>query len=154
MSGIMINPEKLIEFFDRRQEESCGYGYDISTTDELRKFLSDFCRTEADLGFGIEENTDEKETENKESNTPPFDSITYYDRKSAEKHLELLNNAIKAVGSVSIQDYYRLAEFLEIIPKWTSMYFKKDYGWRDLSSAQINTMRGLWIIEMPVPVCL
>ena len=154
MSGIMIDPEKLIEFFDRRQEETCGYGYDISTTDELRKFLSDFCRNEADLDFGIEENTDEKETEDDEPNAPPFDSITYYTRDQAQKHLELLKNAIKAVGSVSIQDYYRLAEFLEIIPKWTSMYFKKDYGWRDLSSAQINTMRGLWIIEMPVPVCL
>lgn len=53
MSGIMIDPEKLIEFFDRRQEESCGYGYDISTTDELRQFLYDFCHNEVDLGLGF-----------------------------------------------------------------------------------------------------
>ena len=53
MSGIMIDPEKLIEFFDRRQEETCGYGYDISTTDELRQFLCDFCHNEVDFGFGF-----------------------------------------------------------------------------------------------------
>ena len=53
MSGIMIDPEKLIDFFDRRQEESCGYGYDISMTDELRQFLYDFCHNEVDLGLGF-----------------------------------------------------------------------------------------------------
>lgn len=52
MSGLMIDPEKLIEFF-RNNSENYGHDYDISTVDELRRFLRDFVHREADFGFGF-----------------------------------------------------------------------------------------------------
>lgn len=52
MSGLMIDPEKLIEFF-RNNSENYGHDYDISTVDELRRFLRDFVHQEADFGFGF-----------------------------------------------------------------------------------------------------
>ena len=52
MSGIMIDPEKLIEFFKKNSEGS-GYDYDISTVDELRRFLRDFVHQETDFRFGF-----------------------------------------------------------------------------------------------------
>ena len=158
MSGIMIDPEKLIEFFDRQQEESCEYRYDISTTDELRQFLYDFCHNEVDFGFGFvckKKIESEKEQPTKSKACPKFNSITYFTREQAQKHLEVLRDAVAAMGKVSIRDYYRFAEFLQILPKWTAMYFNEDYGWKDLSTARINTVhsRGvdLWTLEMPEP---
>lgn len=164
MSGIMVDPEKLIKFFDRQQEESCGYGYDISTTDELRQFLYDFCHNEVDFGFGFTckkiEDEEKKEEPIKSETCPKFGSITYPTRDLAQKHLELLRDYICTLGKVSIQDCFRLAEWLQIVPEWTHLHFRSNYGWTDLSTARINTVpgtatdsegNGLWTLELPVP---
>ncbi len=143
---ILIDTDELVEFFG---EGWCSC--DISTKDELKSFLVDFCKQKI-------EGEEEKEEPVKSEACPAFDSITYFTREQAQKHLEVLRDALTAMGKVSVRDYYRFAEFLQILPKWTAMYFKEDYGWIDLSKARINVIhnRGvdLWTLEMPVPVKL
>lgn len=141
---ILIDTDELVEFFG---EGWCSC--DISTKEELKIFLVDFCTQK------IEGEEEEKEVSVKSETYTKFDSITYFTREQAQKHLELLRDALRTFEKVSVQDYYRLAEFLQIKPKWTAMYFKGDYGWTDLSTARINTVhsRGidLWTLEMPEP---
>lgn len=140
---ILIDTDELVEFF--------GEGWwscDISTKEELKSFLVDFCKQKI-------EGEEEKEEPVKSEICPKFDSITYFTRDQALKHLELLRHHIDALGKVSIRDYYRLAEFLQILPKWTAMYFAEGYGWTDLSTARVRSVhsRGidLWTLEMPEP---
>jgi len=140
---ILIDTDELVEFFG---EGWCSC--DISTKEELKSFLVDFCKQKI-------EGEEEKEEPVKNETCLKFDSITYFTREQAQKHLEVLRDALAAIGKVSIRDYYRFAEFLQILPKWTAAYFKEDYGWTDLSMARINaTHQGgidLWTLEMPVP---
>lgn len=140
---LLIDTDELVEFFGEGWRS-----FDISTKDELRSFLADFCKQKI-------EGEEEKEEPVKSETCPKFNSITYFTRDQAQKHLELLRDAIRAFEKVSVRDYYRLAEFLQIIPKWTALYFKGDYGWTDLSTARINIVhsRGidLWTLEMPEP---
>lgn len=140
---ILIDTDELVEFFD---EGWCSY--DISTKDELRSFLIDFCKQKI-------KGEEEKEEPVKSETCPKLDSITYFTREQAQKHLELLRDECTAYGSVTIRDYYRLAEWLQIIPKWTHLHFRANCGWTDLSTVRINVIhsRGvdLWTLEMPVP---
>ena len=140
---ILIDTDDLVEFFGEG-----WYSCDISTKDELRSFLVDFCKQK------IEGEEDEEEPAKSET-CPKFDSIMYFTRDQAQKHLEVLRDAICTSGKVSVQDYYRLAGSLGIIQNWIAMYFKSDYGWRDLSTARINGIHcggiDLWTLEMPVP---
>lgn len=143
---ILIDTDELVEFF--------GEGWwscDISTKEELKSFLIDFCKQKIEG----EEETAEEEQPAKNETCLGFDSITYFTRDQALKHLELLRHHIDALGKVSIRDYYRLAEFLQILPKWTAMYFAEGYGWTDLSTARVRSVhsRGidLWTLEMPEP---
>lgn len=139
---ILIDTDELVEFFG--EESDC---YDIYSKAELRMFLARFCKQK------IEGNEEKEEEPTKSETCPTFDSITYFTRDQAQHHLELLRDHVDALGKVSIRDYYRLAEFLQIIPKWTAMYFTEDYGWKDLSTVRINTVHSgglnLWTLEMP-----
>ena len=141
--NILIDTDELVEFF--------GDGWcscDISTKEELKSFLVDFCKTKI-------EGEEEKEEPLKSENCPKFGSITYFTREQAQKHLKVLRDECTAYGRVTIQDYYRLAEWLQVIPKWTHLHFRSNYGWTDLSTVRINAThsRGvdLWTLEMPVP---
>ena len=140
---ILIDTDELVEFFGEGWR-----GCYISTKEELKWFLVDFCRQKI-------EGEKEKEQPARSETCPKFDSITYFTREQAQKHLEVLRDAIAAMRKVSIRDYYRFAEFLQILPKWTAMYFNEDYGWTDLSTARINIVhsRGvdLWTLELPEP---
>lgn len=141
---ILIDTDELVEFFGEGWD--C---YDICSKAELRVFLARFCKQK------IEGEEEKEEQPAKGETRPKFDSITYFTRDQAQKHLEVLRDAINTIGKVSIRDYYRFAEFLQILPKWTAMFFTEDYGWIDLSTARINIIhsRGgdLWKLEMPVP---
>lgn len=144
---ILIDTDKMVEFFGE------GWGScDISTKEELKLFLVDFCRQK------IEGEEEKEEQPTKSKTCPKFDSITYFTRDQALNHLDLLRYHIDALGKVSIRDYYRLAEFLQILPKWTALYFAEGYGWTDLSMARVRAVhnRGidLWILEMPEPMKL
>ena len=138
---IEIDTDELAEFFEEEWHEDI-----ISTTDELKEFLAAFCKKKI-------EGKEEKEEPVKSEACPKIDSITYLTRDQAQKHLQLLRDECTACGSVTIRDYYRLAEWLQIIPKWSHLHFRADYGWKDLSTVRINTIhRGgidLWILEMP-----
>ena len=146
---ILIDTDELVEFFG---EGWCSC--DISTKNELRSFLVDFCKQKI-------EGEEEKEEPAKSETGPKFDSIMYVTRDQALKHLEVLRVAIASMGKVSIRDYYRFAELLRILPEWTSMpkwtpmYYNEDYGWTDLFMARVKVIhrRGidLWILEMPEP---
>ena len=145
---ILIDTDELVEFFG---EGWCSC--DISTKEELKSFLADFCRQKIK---SEEETTDEEEEQSTKNETcPKFGSITYFTRDHAQKHLELLRDAICTFGKVSVQDYYRLAEWLQVIPKWTHLHFRSNYGWTDLSTVRINATHSggidLWTLEMPVP---
>lgn len=143
MSGIMIDPEKLIEFFDRHQEESCGYRYDISTTDELRQFLHDFCHNEVDFGFGFickkseksdkEQNKDgaDDHTNNAERRLY-FNNVLFNSRNEAEFVLKKMEERIKTVGFVTVADYYLFSLKPAAIE---SVYY--DWGWRDMNGAHL-----------------
>lgn len=145
---ILIDTDEFVEFFGE------GWGScDISTKEELKQFLVDFCQQKIE---GEEEMPKEEEEQPTKNETClGFDSITYFTRDQAQKHLELLQNTTVVMGKVSIRDYYRWAEFLQILPKWIAIYFKEDYGWTDLSTARVRSVhsRGidLWTIEMPEP---
>lgn len=147
---ILIDTDELVEFFG---EGWCSC--DISTKDELKSFLVDFCKQKIK---GEEETAEDEEEARKSENCSNFDSITYFTRDQAQKHLELLQDECTACGSVTIRDYYRLAEWLQIIPKWAHLHFRADYGWENLSTVRINAIhRGgidLWTLEMPAPVKL
>lgn len=138
---ILIDTDELVEFFG---EEWCSC--DISTKEELKSFLVDFCKQKI-------EGKEEKEEPVKSEICPKIDSITYLTRDQAQKHLQLLRDEHTAYGSVTIRDYYRLAEWLQIIPKWTHLHFRADYGWKDLSTVRINSIHhggiDLWTLEMP-----
>lgn len=142
---IEIDTDELAEFYEEEWQE------DIAFADDLKAFLAAFCKKK------IEDEKDEPEekADMKAGKGLIFNSITYFEREQAQRHLELLRDAITVKGHVTVRDYYRLAEFLQIIPKWTAMYFREEYGWRDLSLARINAEhnRGidLWTLEMPVP---
>jgi len=141
---IEIDTDELVEFFG---EGWCSC--DISTKEELKSFLIDFCKQKI-------EGEEEKKEPVKDEASPKFGSIIYYEREQAQRHLELLRDAIAVKGHVTVRDYYRLAEFLQILPKWTAMYFREEYGWRDLSTVRINMTHdnkgiALWTLEMPVP---
>lgn len=145
---ILIDTDELVEFFGEGWD--C---YDICSKAELRVFLARFCKQKIE---GKEEIDEPEEQANVKADIGMiFDGITYFEKDQAQKHLELLRDAISVKGYVTIRDYYRLAEFLQIIPKWTAMYFTDEYGWKDLSLARINVRhdRGidLWTLEMPVP---
>ena len=139
---ILIDTNELVEFFG---EGWCSC--DISTKEELKSFLVDFCKQK------IEGEEEEEEQPAKNETCPKFDSITYFEREQAQKHLEVLRDALAAMGRVSVRDYYRFAEFLQILPKWTAMYFNESYGWTDLSTVRINVTHNggidLWTLEMP-----
>ncbi len=147
---ILIDTDELVEFFGEGWD-SC----DISTKEELKSFLVDFCKQKIE---GEKETAEEEEEPAKSETCTKFNSITYFTRDQALKHLELLQDTTVAMGKVSIRDYYRLAEFLQILPKWTAMYFAEGYGWTDLFTARVKAVhsRGidLWTIEMPEPVKL
>lgn len=138
---ILIDTDELVEFFG---EGWCSC--DISTKEELKSFLIDFCKQKIE---GEEEQPTRSET------CPKFGSITYFTRDQAQKHLELLRDYINTLGCVSVRSYYRLAEYLQIIPDGTASHFTEDYGWCSLSTVRINTMHSggidLWTLEMPVP---
>lgn len=140
---ILIDTDELVEFFD---EGWCSC--DISTKDELRSFLIDFCKQKI-------KGEEEKEEPTKSETCLIPDSITYFTREQAQKHLEVLRDECTAYGRVTIQDYYRLAEWLQIIPKWTHLHFRSNYGWTDLSTVRINATHSggidLWTLEMPAP---
>lgn len=140
---ILIDTDELVEFFGEGWDS-----YDICSKAELRAFLERFCKQKI-------EGEEEKEEPTKNETCPAFDSITYFTRDQAQKHLEVLRDTIRTSGKVSVQDYYRLAEYLGIIQKWIAMNFKSNYGWKDLSTARINAIccKGnyLWTLEMPVP---
>ena len=136
---ILIDTDELVEFFDEKWREG------ISSEEGLRSFLARFCK----------QKIEEEEQPTKNEACPKFDSITYFTREQAQKHLGLLRDKRMACGYVTIQDYYRLAEWLQIIPKWSHLYIRADYGWTDLTTVHINAMyRGgicLWTLEMPEP---
>ena len=138
---VLIDTDELVEFFGEGWD--C---YDICSKAELRSFLANFCKQKI-------EGEEEKEEPVKNETCPAFDSITYFTREQAQKHLEVLRDECTACGRVTIQDFYRLAEWLQIIPKWTHLHFRSNYGWTDLSTARINSIhRGgvdLWTLEMP-----
>lgn len=141
---ILIDTDELVEFFGEGWDS-----YDICSKAELKSFFANFCKQK------IEGEEEKEEQPTKSETCPKFDSITYFTRDQALKHLELLRHHIDALGKVSIRDYYRLAEFLQILPKWTAMYFAEGYGWTDLSTARVRAVhsRGidLWTLEMPEP---
>lgn len=144
---VTIDTDELAEFYKNEWREV------ITSAEDLKSFLANFCKQKIE---GEKETAEEEKEQPAKSETcPAFDSITYFTREQAQKHLEVLRDAITAMGKVSIRDYYRFAEFLQILPKWTAMYFNESYGWTDLSTARINTVhsRGvdLWTLEMPVP---
>ena len=144
---ILIDTDELVEFFGEGWDSS-----DICSKAELRSFLANFCKKK------IEGEEEKEEQPTKSETCPKFDSITYFTRDQALNHLEFLRDAIVAMGKVSIRDYYRLAEFLQILPKWTAMYFTEGYGWTNLYTVRVKAVhsRGidLWTLEMPEPVKL
>lgn len=141
---ILIDTDELVEFFGEG-----WYSCDISTKDELRSFLADFCKHKI-------EGEEEKEEPAKSETCPKFDSITYFTRDQAQKHLELLRDYIDTLGCVSVRSYYRLAEYLQIITDGIASRFTEDYGWCDLSMVRINVKHSggidLWTLEMPEPM--
>lgn len=144
---IEINTDELAEFFEEEWHEDI-----ISTTDELKEFLAAFCKKKIE---NKEEMDEPEEKAYVKTKGMIFNGITYFEREQAQKHLDLLRNTIRVKGRVTIRDYYRLAEFLQIIPKWTAVYYMDECGWKDLSLARINTVHDkgidLWTLEMPVP---
>lgn len=143
---IEIDTDELAEFYDKKWHE------DISSAEDLRSFLANFCKQKIE---GEEEAADEEEEQStKNESYPKFDSITYFTKDQAQKHLDLLRDEYVTCGNVTIRDCYRLAEWLQLIPKWTHLHFRADYGWKDLSTARVKAIhRGgidLWILEMPV----
>ena len=143
---ILIDTDELVEFFGEG-----WYSCDISTKDELKSFLADFCKQKIEG----EEEEKEKEEPAKSETCPKFDSITYFTRDQAQKHLELLRDSIDALGCVRVRSYYRLAEYLQIIADGIASCFTEDYGWCDLSMVRINFKHSggldLWTLEMPTP---
>lgn len=146
---VLIDTDELAEYFNK------GWGeVGISSADDMKYYLAEFCMMKI-AGSKEEDEESEKEERAKVNQCVAFDSITYFTRDQAQKYLEVLRDALAAMGKVSIRDYYRFAEFLQILPKWTAMYFNEDYGWTDLSTARISSVhsRGidLWTLEMPEP---
>lgn len=143
---IEIDTDELAEFYDDEWRE------DITFADDLKAFLAAFCKKKIE---GKEEIDEPEEKVYVKTKGMIFNGITYFEREQAQKHLDLLRNLIAVNGRVTIRDYYKLAEFLQIIPKWTAMYYMEECGWKDLSQARINVIhdRGidLWTLEMPVP---
>ena len=78
---ILIDTDELVEFFG---EGWCSC--DISTKEELKSFLVDFCKQKIEG----EEKEEEKEEPAKSETCPKIDSITYFTRDQAQKHLQLL----------------------------------------------------------------
>lgn len=143
---IEIDTDELAEFYEEEWQEV------IAFADDLKAFLAAFCKKKIE---GKEEIDEPEEKVYVKVKGMIFNGITYFEREQAQKHLDLLRNMTAIKGHVTIKDYYRLAEFLQIIPKWTAMYFMDDCGWKDLSLARINVThnRGIemWTLEMPVP---
>ena len=146
---ILIDTDELAEFYKNEWREV------VTSAEDLRSFFANFCKQKIE---GEEETTEDEEEPAKSETCLIPDSVTYFTREQAQKHLEVLRDECTAYGRVTIRDYYRLAEWLQIIPKWTHLHFRSNYGWTDLSTVRINTIhnRGvdLWTLEMPEPMRL
>lgn len=140
---ILIDTDELLEFYRKKWREV------VTSAEDLRSFLANFYKQK------IEGEEEKEEQPTKSETCPTSSSITYFTRDQVQKHLEVLRDECTAYGRVTIQDYYRLAEWLQIIPKWTHLHFRSNYGWTDLSTVRINETHSggivLWTLEMPVP---
>lgn len=80
--------------------------------------------------------------------TQQYDSVAFGNRPDAEMVLEAMLEAISIYDSVSIADYYELAD----IPN--DNYTLNNYGWTDLSSAKIIQVKNGYMIKLPKAIQL
>ena len=74
-----------------------------------------------------------------------IDDIVFETRGDAEKVLDTLSEALSVYGSVSVADFYDLAD---ISAEWTD----NNFGWTDLRGARVlRTRGGGYTIDMPKP---
>lgn len=74
-----------------------------------------------------------------------IDDVIFETRGDAEKVLDTLCEALSVYGSVSIADFYDLAD---ISSEWTD----NNYGWMDLRGAKVIRTRAGYMIDMPKPI--
>jgi hypothetical protein len=72
-----------------------------------------------------------------------YDEIVFTQRGDAELVLDAMYEAISRYGTVSVADFYDLAEVS------TRNYAANKYGWADLSGSRIVPVRGGYIIKLP-----
>lgn len=73
-----------------------------------------------------------------------YDDILLKNRGDAEVLLKSMDDVIKEFGSVSIADYYDLADK-------SSEYTTNKYGWTDLREAYVDRYRGYYFVKLPKP---
>lgn len=73
-----------------------------------------------------------------------YDDVTLGSKGDAEWLLKSMDEIIQEFGSVSIADYYDLADV-------SSEHTTNKYGWTDLREAYVDRYRGRYFIRLPKP---
>lgn len=148
-NSVMIDPKALVEFFEAH--EGRWDSYDISTADELKDFLTDFCAH----GMGAKGGEAVEKTD-PETGKTPFDvqNIYFKSKRDAELMLLRMGKAIERDGYITALGYYRLANSAEV------HIGSNAFGWRSLSGAfvyryyEYNRGDVKYGIRLPEPVRL
>lgn len=77
-----------------------------------------------------------------------YDDVIFANRGDAEAVLYAMDDIIDQFGTVSVGDFYDMAEVS------TNNYMVNKYGWTDLRGATIGHVRGGFIIKFPKPMPL
>lgn len=76
-----------------------------------------------------------------------YEDILFDNRGDAEAVLERLDEAISQFGHATVADYYDLCDM-------TAPYTANKYGWTNLSTATVASVRDGYIIKMPRAVMI
>lgn len=94
-------------------------------------------------------NKSQKERETRNVRTGfEYDDVIFANRGDAEAVLYAMDDIIDQFGTVSVGDFYDMAEVS------TNNYMVNKYGWTDLRGATIGHVRGGFIIKFPKPMPL
>lgn len=90
----------------------------------------------------------QKDKENRSRTGFDYDDIVFTNRGDAEAVLYAMDDIIDQFGTVSVGDFYDMAQVS------TNNYMVNKYGWTDIRGATIAHVRGGFIIKFPKPMPL